>query len=193
MRIALPCENSLRPYVPPVPVVPLSAEASKALIDSGVFNQKANHVGLATPTEAPFSLGSPMGGVVTGNFASGLNFQPRSLHKSDDSLMTVLSDVAKQAAPYLEHGETHGVADGVALLAAVPVLLASFTNPHQGKAEKFFLYGTSAVSLLNIANQIVPVPHAAQALEVVAGIFKVGEQVFITGAKGPSTGQSTIG
>ena len=185
MRIALPYENSLRPYVPAVPVVPLSAEASRAIIDSGVFNQETNQVGLATPGRLPANLGSPMGHTASGNFATGLSFQPRSLHKSDDSLMTVLSDVAKQAAPSLEHGETHGVADAVALLAAAPELLASFTNPHQGKAEKFFLYGTSAVSLLNIANQIVPVPHAAPVLEVVAGIFKVGEQVFITGAKAP--------
>jgi hypothetical protein len=187
MRIALP-ENTLKAYVPPVPVVPLSPETSKALIDSGVFNQKANHVGWTTPAPAPANLGGPIGRAASGQFAAGLTFQPRSLHKSDDSLMTVLSDVAKQAAPFLEHGETHGVADAVALLSAAPEILASFTNPHQSKVEKFFLYGSSATGLLNIANQIVPVPHAAPALEIVAGIFKVGEQVFITGAREPAAG-----
>jgi len=189
MRIALPYENSLRPYVPPVPVIPLSPEASKALIDSGVFTQETNHVGLATARQVPANLGEPMGQAASGKFAAGLSFQPRSLPESDDSLLTVLSYVAKQALPFLENGETHGVADGAALLAATPDLLHSLTNPNQSKAEKFLLYGSNIVNVLSIANSFVPVPHTDTTLKVVAGIFKVGEQVFITGAKEPAAGR----
>ncbi len=187
MRIGLP-ENTLQAYVPPVPVVPLSKEASKALIVSGVFAQKPDHVAWTTPGQAPLTLGGPMGAVVSGNVATGLTFHPRTLPRSDDSLLTVLADVAKQILPSIEHGETHGVADGFALLAAAPETIEALTNPHQRKTEKFILLGTSLVNVLSIANQFVPVPHADTALTVVAGIFKVGEQVFITGAN-----QSTAG
>lgn len=189
MRIALPYENSLRPYVPSVPVVPLSADASRALIDSGVFTQETNRVGLATPGRVPANLGGPVGSIASGKFAAGLSFQPRSLPGSDDSLLTVLSDVAKQALPFLENGETHGVAEGVALLAASPDLIHSITSPDRSKAETFLLYGSNIVNVLSIANSIVPVPHADTTLKVVAGIFKVGEQVFITGAKEPAAGR----
>jgi hypothetical protein len=187
MRIALD-SNFIPAYVPPVPVVPLSTEASKALIANGVFDQNPNHVFWTAPGQAPANLGGPIGSAASGGSAGGLSFQPRRIPKSDDSLLTVLLDVGNQALPFLEQGETHGVAEGVAFLVATPDILRALTSSDRGKAENLVLYGTNAVSLLKIANQFAQIPHVDTSLAVVAGIFKIGEQVFITGAKEHAAG-----
>src|SRR5271168_2139043 len=132
MRIAVN-SNYIPAYVPPVPVVQLSTEASKALIASGVFDQNPNHVFWTAPGQAPANLGGAIGSVASGGPAGELGFQPRSIPKSGDSLLTVLLDVGKQALPFLEQGETHGVADGVAFLVASPDVLRALTSSDRSK------------------------------------------------------------
>ena len=126
--------------------------------------------------------------VIGFSLARGEPWGQRTLQARTGTFKIFLASLT-QIAYFLENGETHGVAEGVALLAASPELIHSITSPDRSKAEKFLLYGSNIVNVLSIANSIVPVPHADTTLMVVAGIFKVGEQVFITGAKEPAAGR----
>jgi hypothetical protein len=98
---------------------------------------------------------------------------------SNDSLLATLLETGEQSLPVLEQCAPDAVADGVALLVSTPKIFHALTGPDRGKAENLFRYGTSLVKLLNIANNVMRVPHAEESLAVVATIFKVGEKVFI--------------
>ena len=178
MRIDPPID-CIPAYVRPVPVVPLSSEVSKALIASGVFQHNPNHVLWAAPGHVAASVGVPMESTECVDLAGGIRFQPRSIPKSDDSLLAALLDVGKQSVPILEQSGLDGVAEGAALLVATPDILHALTSSDRGKAENVFLYATSLVKLLKIVNHVALVPHAEESLEVVATIFNIGEQVFI--------------
>jgi hypothetical protein len=184
MRIALPEEViSIKPYVKPEPVVPLSPEVSKALIASGVFAHSLNKVLWTAPGEAASRLGKPLELAASVELGGGIRFQPRLIPQQDDSLLATLLEVGKQSAPFLEQAGLDGVADGAALLVATPDIFHALTKRGPGKAEKIFLYAVNLLRFLKIVNQVAHVPHADAPLEVVATIFKVGEQVFISGVK----------
>ncbi len=105
-----------------------------------------------------------------------------SVYSSSEPVITVLREAAGQALPGLEDARLP-VADAVALIVAAPDVLHALTNPSVRKGEKFIVLGANAVRAFSVANQFVHIPHVDAPLELVAALFKHGEQVYITGAK----------
>ncbi|HVU45666.1 MAG TPA: hypothetical protein VHD85_06060 [Terracidiphilus sp.] len=173
MRIGPPID-CIPAYVAPVPAVPLSPEVSKALIESGVFAHDANIVmwrqaGGASAAEPRHAVELP----------GGVGLQACRAGAADDSLLATFFDAGKQALPVLEQSGADAVADGVALMMASPQIVHALAGEKRWAAENLMLYGNNAVRMLKIANKAANIPHADTALDVVAGIFKVGEQVFL--------------
>jgi len=185
MRIAPP-DNVIPAYTLPqsVPVVPLSPEDSKSLIDGGIFNHDPRGVVFAAGGPAAARLGATIDAAASVHLPGGVRLQPHTA-PSRESLLTVLREVGEQGLPYLEQAEVP-VADGVALLLAAPDVLKALTNRSQKRNEKIVVLGTNAVRLLKAANEVMHVPHADIPLEVAATLFKAGQQVFITAASTPS-------
>jgi hypothetical protein len=181
MRVSFP-KDYIPAYVPPVPVVPLSPEVSKTLIENGVFQHDANEVLWTSPGNSKTVLGGPIGSAASVQLPGGASFQAYSAPNSSDPLLPSLLQAGNLMLPHLEQAAPDGIADGVALLVATPEIFRACTSSERGKAENLVLYGTNLVRLLKIANNVVPVPHAGETLEVVGAIFKLGEQVFIAGA-----------
>jgi hypothetical protein len=179
MRIAPP-DQSIPAYVQPKPVTvaPLSSESSRALIESGIFDQNPNKIVYASAGKAAIALGGPIASAGSVSLANGLRFQPHST-QSDDSVWSVLHDIGEQVLPYLEMGQVP-VADGVALLVGAPDDLRALAAPEISTAGKVVIAGAALATILKSANQVLHVPHVDTPLEFVATVFKLGKDVFIT-------------
>lgn len=177
MRIAPPTDV-IQPYVRPINAEPLSAEVSRQLIASGVFDRNPNQTIWTTPGQADAGAVGHSASHV--DLPGGIHFQPRPAPASKDSLLATLLATGQQSLPILEQCAPDAIADGVALLVSTPEIFHALSGPDRTKPQNLFRYGTSLVQLLNIANNVVHVPHAEESLAVAATIFKVGEQVFIS-------------
>ncbi len=180
MRIGPPID-CIPAYVPPVPAVPLSSEVSKALIASGVFEHDANKV-MWRQTSGAHAAG--LAGAV--RLPGGVGLQAYNTGKTDDSLLSTFFEVNRQALPIMEQTGADAIAESMALVEASPAILHALSGEKRWSAESLVLYGSSAVRVMKIANEAVHVPHADIALKVVAGIFKVGEQVFLAAEHKPA-------
>lgn len=167
MRIAPPCQ-SLPAYVRPEPVsvLPLSPEASKALIDGGVFDRGAHNLyaasthTVANPYSAPYLSSKP------------------------DSPLVALRQAAEQAAPFFEQAQSPA-ADAMAVFIDGPRVADALANRNIGNAEKVVVLGSNAIRLLKLGNEFVQIPHLGPALEISAMIFKFGDQVFVSDEEKP--------
>jgi hypothetical protein len=59
-----------------IPVVPLSKEDSRAIIESGALNQDANQVVYAAAGQTTVHLGGPIGTAASLSLPNGLRLQP---------------------------------------------------------------------------------------------------------------------
>ncbi|KAA6464756.1 hypothetical protein DYQ86_01990 [Acidobacteria bacterium AB60] len=162
MRIAPP-DQAIPAYVrrEPASVRPLSPEASKALIASGVFDHGEQNV-FAASAQGPVK-----------NPATAPYLSPQASSPFEE-----LRQVAELSLPHLEQAQIP-IADAVALLVDGPKVLNALANRNIGKTEKVIVLGTNAIRVLKLGNELVHIPYLGPTLDAAAVVFKLGDQVFL--------------
>ena len=180
MRIGTPIPL-YQAKTPSVPAVRLSPQISKALIDSGMFQQAPDKIVWSSPGFVTKALGGPVGSVAAVNIPGGATFHPRAAPEKD-ILLPTLKSIGKDMSATLDSSGVPVVADAYAMVVAAPEIFNILAHrSSRSKPEQFSLCAVNFLRILGVINEVVPIPHAEQHKEVIATLLKVGEEVFISG------------